>query len=147
MSTGHVKMQRITRQNRVQLQALREALNPEVLHAAVPRLATAAEGMREYKAIMDEMSQLGAYCRANGFDPTRTFQHVAKIESSVWSAILEAFGKYDPESGELGHDGLLYIADPVTGRTQLNKPFFFALINWLEASGYSCDMRRGIKLN
>lgn len=143
---GHVKMQRITRNNRVHLQALREALNPEVLHAAVPRLATAAEGMAEYKALMDEMSQLGAYCRANGFDPTRTFQHVAKIESSVWSAILEAFGKFDEESGELGHDGLLYKTD-TDGVIRLNKDFFFALVNWLEASGYQCDMRRKIKLN
>ena len=143
---GHVKMQRITRNNRVQLQALREALNPELLHAAVPRLATAAEGMHEYKRLMDEVSQLGAYCRANGFDPTRTFQHVAKIESSVWSAILEAFGKFDPDTGELGHDGLLYKTDE-NGTIKLNKDFFFALIEWLEASGYECDMRRKIKLN
>lgn len=143
---GHVQMQRITRQNRVHLQALREALNPEVLHAAVPRLATAAEGMAEYKALMDEVSQLGAYCRANGFDPTRTFQHVAKIESSVWSAILEAFGQFDRETGELGHDGLLYKTDE-NGTIKINKPFFYALIGWLEASGYQCDLRRKIKLN
>jgi len=143
---GNVKMQRITRQNRVQLQALREALNPEVLHAAVPRLATAAQGMAEYKTLMDEMSQLGAHCRVNGFDPTRTFQHVAKIETSVWAAILEAFGLHDFETGELGHDGLLYKTDE-NGTVKLNKPFFFALIQWLEASGYQCDMRSKIKLN
>ena len=146
MSTGHVKMQRITRNNRVHLQALREALNPEVLHAAVPRLATAAEGMAEYKAVMDEISQLGAYCRVNGFDPTRTYQHVAKIESSVWSAILETFGQFDQETGDLGHDGLLYRTD-TNGTIRLNRDFFYALIQWLEASGYQCDMRQKIKLN
>lgn len=146
MSTGHVKMQRITRQNRVHLQALREALNPEVLHAAVPRLATAAEGMVEYKAMMSEVSQLGKYCRADGFDPTRTFQHVAKIEVSVWSAILEAFGQFDQETGELGHDGLLYRTD-INGTIRLNRDFFYALIGWLEASGYVCDMRSKIKIH
>lgn len=144
--SGHVKMQRITRQNRVHLQALREALNPEVLHAAVPRLATAAEGMVEYKAMMSEVSQLGKYCRADGFDPTRTFQHVAKIEVSVWSAILEAFGQFDQETGELGHDGLLYRTD-IDGTIKLNRDFFYALIGWLEASGYVCDMRSKIKLH
>jgi hypothetical protein len=144
--SGHVKMQRITRQNRVHLQALREALNPEVLHAAVPRLATAAEGMVEYKAMMSEVSQLGKYCRADGFDPTRTFQHVAKIEVSVWSAILEAFGQFDQETGELGHDGLLYRTD-IDGTIRLNRDFFYALIGWLEASGYVCDMRSKIKIH
>lgn len=144
--SGHVKMQRITRQNRVHLQALREALNPEVLHAAVPRLATAAEGMVEYKAMMSEVSQLGKYCRADGFDPTRTFQHVAKIEVSVWSAILEAFGQFDRETGELGHDGLLYRTD-IDGTIRLNRDFFYALIGWLEASGYVCDMRSKIKIH
>lgn len=144
--SGHVKMQRITRQNRVHLQALREALNPEVLHAAVPRLATAAEGMVEYKAMMSEVSQLGKYCRADGFDPTRTFQHVAKIEVSVWSAILEAFGQFDQETGELGHDGLLYRTD-INGTIRLNRDFFYALIGWLEASGYVCDMRSKIKIH
>ena len=144
---GHVKMQRIQQKNRVQLQAFREALAPEVLHAAVPRLATVAEARVEMKAINDTITQLGAYCRANGFDPTRQFQHVAQIDVAVWSAIVEAFGKFDEETGELGHDGLLYIKDPGTGSVKMNKAFFYALLNWLEASGYPCDMRGKIKLN
>jgi hypothetical protein len=143
---GKVKMQRITAANRVQFQRFAEILHPEVLHTAIPRLATAAEGRKEFKGALDEMSSLGSYCHAGGFDPTRTFQHVANIDVSVWSAILEAFGKFDEESGELIHDGLLYKADE-HGTVKLNKDFLYALIGFLEANGYECDLRGKIKLN
>jgi hypothetical protein len=133
---GHVKVQRIQRQNRVRLQMFADILKPEVLHRAVPRLATAAEGRAEWKSLTEEMSTLGAYCRVGGFDPSRKFQHVAQIDSSVWSAILEAFGKFDEESGELMNGGI-----------KLNKDFFYALITFLEAEGYPCDMRGKIKLH
>jgi hypothetical protein len=138
-------MQRIQRQNQVRLQMFADILKPEVLHTAVPRLATAAEGARELRSMNDELSALGAYCRVNGFDPTRKFQHVAHIEQSIWSAILEAFGKFDEETGVLQDDGLLYRTD-IDGTIKLNKPFFYALITYLDANGYECDMRNKIKL-
>lgn len=146
MSSGHVKMQRIKAQNRTQLQMFADILKPEVIHTAVPRIATSSEGRAEYKAVLDEMSTLGKYCNEGGFDPTRSFQHVANIDSSVWSAILEVFGKFDEETGELAHDGLLYKADE-DGTIKLNKDFFFALIGFLEAEGYNCDMRGKVKLH
>jgi hypothetical protein len=139
-------MQRIKAQNRTQLQMFADILKPEVLHTAVPRLATANEGRAEYKAVLDEMSTLGKYCNEGGFDPTRTFQHVANIDTSVWSAILEVFGKFDEETGELAHDGLLYRTDE-HGTVKLNKPFFYALIEFLEAEGYNADMRGKTKLH
>lgn len=142
---GHVKMQRIKSKNKVRLQMFADILNPDVLHTAVPRLASAAEGRAEYKQLLDQMSVFGKHCRANGFDPTRTFQHVAQIDVSVWSAILEAFAKYDEATGELQDDGLLYKAD-TDGKVKLNKEFFFSLISYLEAAGYPCDMRGKIKL-
>jgi hypothetical protein len=142
---GNIKMQRIKAENRVQLDRLAEILNPSVLHTAVPRLATAEEGRKELKGRLNEMSTLGSYCRTNGFDPTRSFQHVATIEQSVWSAILESFAKYN-EAGELIHDGLLYKSDE-DGTVKLNKDFFYALIGFLNESGYQCDMRNKIKLN
>lgn len=142
---GHVKVQRIAAANKVHFQMFADILTPEVLHNAVPRLATAAEGRKEYKAILDQVSALGAYCNANGFDPTRTFQHVANIDTSVWSAILEVFAKHDEESGELTDDGLLYKTDE-NGNVKLNKPFFFALVKYLEDAGYECDMRSKIRL-
>jgi hypothetical protein len=137
---SHVKVQRIQRQNRVRMQMLAEILQPEVLHAAVPRLATAAEGRAEYQNIMAQQSALAKYTQAGGFDPTRTFQHVAKIESSVWSAILECFGKFDEKTGELADDGLLYKTDE-NGTIKLNRDFLIAIVEMLEASGYVCDMR------
>ena len=142
---GHIKMQRIKSKNKVRLQMFADILNPEVLHNAVPRLSTVAEGRQEYKELLDQMTVFGKYCRANGFDPTRTFQHVAQIDSSVWSAILEAFAKYDETTGELMDDGLLYKTD-LDGRVKLNKEFFFALIGYLESAGYPCDMRGKVKL-
>ena len=146
MTSGHVKVQRIQRQNRVRMQMFGEILKPEVLHTAVPRLATAAEGRAEYKGLLDEMAVLGKYCRTGGFDPTRTFQHVAQIDTSVWSAILEAFGKFNEETGELEDDGLLYKYVPERGRIELNRDFFFSLVLYLESEGYPCDMRGKIKL-
>ncbi len=137
---GHVKVQRIQKQNRVRMQMLADILQPEVLHSAVPRLATSHEGRTEYQNINAQMAALAKYTKAGGFDPTRTFQHVAKIDQSVWSAILECFGKFDEETGELTHDGLLYVKD-MDGTIKLNRDFFFSLIGMLEASGYVCDMR------
>ena len=139
--SGHVKIQRIQRENRVRMDMFREILKPEVLHTAVPRLATSHEGRQEYQTLMSEMAQLAKYTKAGGFDPTRQFQHVAKIDVSVWSAILEAFGKFDEETGLLMDDGLLYINNPISGHIELNKPFFFSLIDMLEGAGYTCDMR------
>jgi len=150
MADAHVKMQRIKRANRVKMDVLASALAPEILHARVPRLAEAAEGRQEYKNLLDTVSKLGAYCRANGFDPTRTFQHVAQIDQSVWAAILEVFAKYDYETGELMDDGLLYrtvVKDNGESVVQLNRDFFYTLIQHLEASGYPCDMRSKVKLN
>lgn len=142
---GHVKMQRIKTANRTRMQMFADILKPEVLHKAVPRLAQVDEARQEYKNMAETMSTFGAYCRANGFDPTRTFQYVANIDQSVWSAILEAFGKFDEETGELVEDGLLYKTDE-NGTIKLNRDFFYALLSFLEASGYRVDMRSKIKL-
>ena len=141
---AQVKMARIKRENRHALNLLGSTLAPEVLHAHVPRLATAAEGRQEYKNMVDTLSKLGAHCRAGGFDPTRQFQHVANIDQSVWSVILEVFGRFS-EDGELMDDGLLYVKDE-NGTIKMNRDFFYTLIEHLEASGYKCDMRSKIKL-
>ncbi len=141
MSSGHVKVQRIARENRVRMDMFREILAPEVLHSAVSRLSVSHEGRLEYQNIMAQMGALAKWTKAGGFDPTRTFQHVAKIDVAVWSAILEAFGKFNEETGELEHDGLLYKYNHVSGYIELNRDFFFALIKMLEESGYVCDMR------
>lgn len=145
MANGDVKVQRIQRKNQVLMGMFRDILRPEVLHTAVPRLGEAAAERRIHRSIMEEATALGKYCRINGFDPTRTFQHVAQIDVSVWSAILEVFGKFDEETGELRDDGLLYIKRP-DGSTVLNKPFFYSLLSFLQSSGYECDLRGRIKL-
>jgi hypothetical protein len=74
------------------------------------------------------------------FAPGTQFQHVAQIDPSVWSAILEVFAKIDPETGDPMHDGLLYKEDE-RGNIILNRPFFYTLVEYLQAHGYECDMR------
>ena len=95
--------------------------------------------------MQEALSTFGAHCRANGFDPTRTFQYVANIDQSVWAVILNTFAKYEPESGELMDDGLLYRTDP-NGTLKLDRDFFYMLVAFLTESGYQCDMRSKVKL-
>jgi hypothetical protein len=113
----------------------------------VPKLRASAENRVEFRNMEDSMSQLGAYCRKNGFDATRSFQHIANLDNEVWLMILAMFAKEDPETGELQDDGLLYKFDESTKNVRLNKPFFYALIGYLEALGIPCDMRGKIKLS
>ena len=112
----------------------------------VPKLRASAENRIAFRNMEDSMSQLGAYVRANGFDPTRTFQHVANVDSEIWALIIRMFAKED-DDGNLMDDGLLYKTDPRTNTPGLNKEFFYALIGYLEACGVPCDMRGKIKIS
>lgn len=138
--SGDMKMNRLKAQNANELKTLGSVLAPEVLHRAVPRIATAAEYRAEKKELIDTLSTLSKYSNVNGFDPTRTYHYVANIDQSVWTAILETFAKYD-DKGNLVHDGLLYKPNPNGGAPIINRDFFFMLLRWLESVGYNCDMR------
>jgi hypothetical protein len=112
----------------------------------VPKLRTAAENRVEFRNMEDSMSKLGAFCRVNGFDPTRSFQHVANIDNEVWLMIVAMFAKED-DDGNLLDDGLLYKYDESTKNIRLNKPFFYAIIDFLEGMGIPVDMRGKIKIS
>ena len=112
----------------------------------VPKLRATAENRIKFRSMEDSMSQLGAYCRANGFDPTRQFQHVANLDTEIWALILRMFAKED-DDGNLMDDGLLYKTDPRTNSVALNKTFFYAIIGYLEGCGIPCDMRAKVKIN
>ena len=137
------KINKLKAQNKSQLGVLGGVITPEVLHRAVPRLATAEEYRAEKKAMVDTMATFAKYSKAGGFDPTRTYQYVANIDQSVWSAILETFAHYD-EDGNLVHDGQLYKWDHRTNSPTLNRDFFYMLLSYLESIGYKCDMRAKI---
>jgi hypothetical protein len=141
MNSGELRVNRIKSRNRAGMALLDDILSPEVLHARVPRLATVAEARHELKNRNQELSTLGKFVRADGFDPTRSFQHVMQIDQSIWSAVLEVFARYTPD-GELMDDGLLYIVND-RGQIGLNKPFFYAL---LAGPLKEYDMRGKIKL-
>lgn len=148
MSLGpkaELKVNRIKAENAGALGLLGAAVAPESL-GRIAKLRTTRENVVELRAMKQTLSTMGLYCRADGFDPTRSFQHVANIDNEIWQVILGMFAKYDMESGEFMDDGLLYKFDPRSGCVKLNKDFFFALIEYLEASGYPCDMRGKIKL-
>lgn len=112
----------------------------------VPKLRASAENRVEFRNMEDAMSKLGAHCRANGFDPTRTYQHVANFDSEIWALVVKMFAKED-DDGNLLDDGLLYKWDNRTQNVVLNKDFFYALLGYLEACGIPCDMRGKIKIN
>jgi hypothetical protein len=141
MNSGELRVNRIKSRNRAGMAMLDDILSPEVLHARVPRLASVAEARQEFKNRSQELSTLGKFVRADGFDPTRTFQHVMQIDQSVWSAVLEVFARYT-DDGELMDDGLLYVTND-RGQIGLNKPFFYAL---LSGPLQAYDMRGKIKL-
>lgn len=144
---AEIKINRIKAKNAGAFGLLGKAFeNTEALAAASPRLVSAMEARVEKKAIYETLSTLGKHCRTHGFDPTRTFQHVAQIDPEIWQVILGMFARYDEETGEFMDDGLLYKYDPAAGCVRLNKDFFYALLSYLTACGYDCDMRNKVKL-
>jgi hypothetical protein len=143
--TGAVKIQRIQRKFNAEMNLLGSVLRPEVLHEAVPRLATVAEARREYRSKMLTIQALAPdKPGSQGFDPTRKIWYVAQVDQSVWAAILEVFGKVDNDNQPLD-DGTLYVRDD-RGAIRLNRDFFFALIDFLQACGYEVDMRTSTRL-
>jgi hypothetical protein len=140
MVAGDIKIQRIQRKHRAEMELLGSVLKPEVLHVAVPRLASVTEARVEYANKMKTISTLAPDVPGSqGYDPTRKFLHVAQIDQSVWAAILTVFGKTD-DKGQPLEDGLLYKEDD-RGFIRMNRDFFFALLDFLQAQGYNCDMR------
>jgi hypothetical protein len=144
MSSGEIKVNRIKSRHQSELALLGDTLKLAQEH--IPKLRTTAQNRVIARNIADTFSALGRFTRVNGFDPTRTFQHVANFDSETWTLILDMFARYDEETGELMDDGLLYKTDPNSGVLKLNKDFFYALVEYFESAGITCDMRGKIKL-
>jgi len=142
MTSGDFKITRIKAANQAALNLMGDVLN--LAHEKLPELAADQKATLEFQHMSEELSALGKHVRANGFDPTRTFQHVARFSQPVWQLIIDMFGRFD-DQGNLMDDGMLY--KEIEGRVQLYKPGFFAIVGFLEASGIKCDMRGKIKLN
>ena len=145
MSAGELKVNRIKSQNAGALGLIGETM-PTVL-ASNAKIAETRKNVVIRRDMEQTLSTLGKFVRADGFDPTRSFQHVANIDNEMWQVVLGMFAKYNEETGEFEDDGLLYKYDSHSGCVKLYKPFFFAVIDFLEASGYPCDFRGKIKLN
>jgi hypothetical protein len=132
--SADIKMSRIRRDNNAELKVLASILQPEVLKQHVPRLMDVQEARVAQRNIERQMAAF------RDFEKGTQFQHVAQIDPSVWSAILEIFAKIDPVTNEPMHDGLLYKEDS-RGNVVINRPFFYTLLAYLQAHGYECDMR------
>lgn len=143
--SAEVKMNRIKAAHKSELNLLTDVV--KTAQKTIPKLQQTAEAAHELRNMEDTLSTLGAYVKANGFDPTRTFQHVAKFDTEVWTLILDMFAKYDPETGELMDDGLLYKYDPAANALKLNKDFFYAIVSYFDACGIECDMRAKINVH
>lgn len=142
--SGQMKINRIKSRHKAELTLLGDVV--KTAQEAVPKLKMEATNRVEFREMEQAMSALGKYTRADGFDPTRKFQHVASFSTPIWTLILDMFAKYDEQTGELMDDGLLYKMDEATQCLKFNKPFFYALIDYFEAQGIPCDMRGKIKL-
>lgn len=138
---GDFQITRIKAENKGALTLMSDVL--KVAHEKLPDLRAEAENRIEFRNMQQAMSAFGKYANSDGFDPTRTFQHVASFSQPVWQMVVDMFARYD-EDGNLMDDGLLY--KTIEGRLQLNKPFFYALLSYLEGQGIPCDMRGKIKL-
>ena len=142
--SGEFKVNRIKGRHQAELGLLGDTV--KLAQAAIPKLKQTAENRVAFRNMADSMSALGKFTRVNGFDPTRTFQHVANFDTEVWTLILDMFARYDETTGELMDDGLLYKFDQEAGCLKLNKDFFYALVSYFESMGIPCDMRGKIKL-
>jgi hypothetical protein len=146
MTNSGLKVNRIKAANAGTLGLLGATLAPGALgRAAEGKLTLTRTNVVEKRNMAQAVSQLGRFVRADGFDPTRTFQYVANIDTEVWALVQSMFARYN-DDGELMDDGLLYKTDG-DGNVKMNKDFFYAIIEYLEASGYPCDMRGKIKVN
>jgi len=145
---AQLKVNRIKSQNAGTLGLLGAAVAPGSLgRAAAGKMRETRTNLVEQRDMRQTLSTLGKFVRADGFDPTRKFQHVANIDNEVWQVILGMFARVDMETGEQMDDGLLYKYDDHAGCVKLNRDFFYALLDYLEASGYPCDLRGKIKVN
>ena len=137
--SGEIVMKRMKRESAAELKILGSIVQPEVLHRAVPRLADVQEARVERKNINRQMQLFSQFSKGG------SLQHVAQIDQSVWSAILQIFAKTDPETGAFEDDGLLYKED-FRGNVVINRPFFYMLIEYLTSCGYKVDMRTTTRL-
>lgn len=122
MKKSQIKINTILSKEKTQMNLLESVVDPDTLHSRVPRLEEVARARVEHKNRMDTVRELGKF---NG----KYMHYVAQIDQSVWSAILEVFARYDPITGELMDDGLLYKFNEEKGCLVLNKDFFFALLS------------------
>ena len=142
--SGDIKVNRIKARHKTELALLGDVT--KMAQEVIPKLHETAVNRVERRNMIESLSVLGRFCRARGFDPTRTFQHVANFDTEIWTLILDMFAKYD-EEGNFMDDGLLYRFDEEAGCIRLHKPFFYALLEYCEAQGIPVDMREKIKLN
>lgn len=139
--SAEIKVNRIKAANAGTLGLLGSTM-PTVLEANA-NIKQTRTNFVERRDMETTLSTLGKFCQSAGFDPTRQFLHVANIDTEMWSVILGMFARYDEESMEFMDDGLLYKYDETAGCVKLNKDFFYAIVQYLEASGYPCDPRKG----
>ncbi len=142
--SGGLKVTRIKARHEAELTLLTDVVKLAQEH--VPKLRETKANRAEWRDMESALSTLGKHVRSGGFDPTRTFQHVANFDTEIWTLVLDMFAKHDPVTGEQMDDGLLFKYDETAGCLKLHKPFFFAIVDMFESMGIECDMRGKINI-
>lgn len=81
--------------HRADFKLLGDVVSINTLKPRIERFATIEAGLAEARALRSEITQLGKYTQAAGFDSGRNFHRVASIPPSVWSAVVQIF----PDAG------------------------------------------------
>lgn len=91
-----MKKRRIAYQQTPEFKLLNEVTPIKALVPRIERFETMKEHFDDVRTMQKEITQLAKYSDATGFTRDRHMQRVARIPSSVWSAVLEVF----PNAGE-----------------------------------------------
>jgi len=90
-----MKRRRIPISSLPEYKILNEVTRLDTLKPRIERFDSVEEHLMEARNMQHEITQLGRFVEARGFTRDRHFQRVARIPSSVWSAVLECF----PDAG------------------------------------------------
>lgn len=74
------------------MKVLEDVVRVDVLKPHIERFSTVDEGLAQSRAYQEEIMKVGKITGKAGFSPGRDFFRMARIPSSVWSAVMEVFG-------------------------------------------------------
>lgn len=115
---------------RVELEMMNEIFEPEILRAKVPGVGDTLDGAAHVRALHDEIGTIGEFRKANGFTGDRSFQRIAKINTSIMVMLDQL------------HEAGCMCGKPIWG-PEGHKEWYMA---WLRGPGKAFDLRTKVML-